>query len=294
MNTLRGLSVQMRILIAVCLLATVAVGTMAGLQLAQGEPEPACLSTIGVREVPVPNGAVLTCLLTHEAANGPLREIRRGASWVQFDDSGLHDYHMEAAENPSDFAPIIDALFPSPSGAPAPPMAIAPEPSPYKWDATPPPSVASAQVLRLGSTDIPLPPGAILTPIQASDPGGPTYGISLGNSFIVVGPIGIFEWGVHSEDAEAFRPAAEALQYLATQVTPPPIRVGSVLVPVPRGAVIGGSASDGGVIQDIRRGESFVRYDDAGVIQFSISPEDEADFAPTLAAIRLLGPDHTQ
>ncbi len=72
----------------------------------------------------------------------------------------------------------------------------------------------------------------------------------------------------------------------------PPLRVAGIDVPVPAGAYtgitgpgLGGVVPVGGPTQGIYRGNSYVLFNEQGVIEARIQPEDEEDFRATLQVL---------
>jgi hypothetical protein len=79
-------------------------------------------------------------------------------------------------------------------------------------------------------------------------------------------------------------------------VPSPPIKVGGVEVPVPAGAQLGieagGNYGEEGPTQGIHRGSTYILFNNKGIIQAKVAPEDEADFQPTMNALQTITDQH--
>ncbi len=133
-------------------------------------------------------------------------------------------------------------------------------------------------------------------------PEGTRRGFVRGETWVIFDDGGIIRADIRPQDEADFAPAVEALRTLVVPApkppgplaTTPPIRIGDVEIPIPAGAVVatgGGDASGPhGAYRYLQRGKSYVVFDDAGIIDANVQPEDEVDFAPALEKLRMLGP----
>ena len=180
-----------------------------------------------------------------------------------------------------------DDLTQPPPGEP-PPLC----PSPDAADAARP----TGQTFQLpGGTTIPIPTGASTDSYTLNST--TFYRVSLGLSLLAFDAQGVMSAiGVHAEHCEVFEPTFAALAALRAQIPPPPLVVEGVSIPIPPGGHYSGPPVGAGVPPSygIYRGDSFVRFSTAGVIQSDISQADSADFEPVLEAIERLAARESQ